>query len=292
MSPRGRGIDFEHRFNTSRWAEDLLIKALGPDRGLLTVRIGLSQVQRDNLITRSAPDEKVPDLLSFRLRDLTSEERLVLEKADLTRETPASYGSGAELEFAIRKALAALEVEFSPYKASEMRERHWQPRSEAVWQRRPLMRANPPVAPNIWVKEEDLSKLVAWEDRYQVPVIIVHLFDQEGFAITLRRIKEFNDRLEADPAQSVKVQVTTGIFKKDQVYERVDAQGARETKRVFVISPAVAMKVGDVTDVQVEAQLGFSQSKKYVAHPIFKGGQIRISEEFLALLANLRGSGT
>ncbi|MEW6544621.1 MAG: hypothetical protein AB1411_13575 [Nitrospirota bacterium] len=288
MSPRGRGIDFEHRFKTSRWAEDLVIRALGQDLGFLTVRIGLSEIQANNLIPGSAQPYKVPDLLTFRLHALTEEERLLLQRTDLSHESHASYGSQGEFEFVIRKALAALEVKFSPYKASEMTQRHWQPRSETQWEQRPLRRAKPPTAPNIWVKEKDLSKLVAWENQFQVPVLIVHLFDQEGFAIALRKIREFNDRLTAHSSQSVKIQMTTGIFKKDQAYERVDAQGARETKTVFMVAPAAAVKAGNVSDVEVSAQLGLSASKKYVAHPLFKGGRLTVSQEFIDLLAGLR----
>ena len=42
---KGRGIDFEHRFKTSRWAEDLLIRSLVKKNDILTVRFGLSEVR-------------------------------------------------------------------------------------------------------------------------------------------------------------------------------------------------------------------------------------------------------
>ena len=84
------------------------------------------------------------------------------------------------------------------------------------------------------------------------------------------------------------LQVTGGIFKKIQNYDRTDAQGAGEQKTVFVITPAVAIKVGNITGVKVKAQLGISSSKKYVSHVLFKGGKLEASNELLELLAHMR----
>jgi len=288
MSPRGRGIDFEQRFRTSRWAEDLVISALNRDHNLLTVRLGLSEIQRGALLETNSTAYKIPDLLTYRVADLNSEETSMLERTDLVRTPLAELEPEGRYRFAIEKALVAFEVEFSPYRAAEMKDRHWQPRTEEHWNRRPLRNANPPTAPNIWVKEEDFGKLVAWEEHFNVPIVIIHLFDQESFAITLEDIKEFNRRYEAQPDEAIKLQVTTGIFKKEQVYDRVDAQGARERKIVFVSSPAAAMKVGDVHDVTVAAQVGLSSSKKYVAHTLFNGGRLVVSDEFLGHLNRLR----
>ena len=82
--------------------------------------------------------------------------------------------------------------------------------------------------------------------------------------------------------------MTTGIFKKEQSYDRSDAQGAGEKKPVFNVSPAAAVKVGAVNNVKVEAQLGLSASKKYVTHSIFSGGHITFSPEFLSMLKSMR----
>jgi hypothetical protein len=71
-------------------------------------------------------------------------------------------------------------------------------------------------------------------------------------------------------------------------YDRTDAAGAGERKTVFVVTPAVAMKVGDVEDVKVQAQLGLSSSKKYVTHSLFSGGHLNPTPEFLAFLKNAK----
>ncbi len=285
---RGRGIDFEHRFRTTRWAEDLLIKALGGSLGLKTVRFGLSQVRPESELIYDVEGAKEPDLLVFRLADVTAAECSLLDRTDLAAEPRPSFRRGGRFAFALEKPLAALEVEFSPYRAAEMKGRHWVPRTAEQWQRRPLKHPNPPVAPNVFVKEEDLVRLSAWERECDVPIIVVHIFDQESFAIRLKQIIQFDDMFRKRPGDRVRLQATTGIFKVEQSYDRIDAQGAREKKTVFRVAPAAAVKAGDVRGVKVTTQLGVSSSKKYVSQVLFSGGALDVSQEFLKLLDSIR----
>jgi hypothetical protein len=284
----GRGIDFEHKFNTSRWAEDLLLKSLRAQTELVVIRFGLSKVKAAHEVKYDKSLGKEPDLLIYKTADLTELEQKILEAGDLSEEGREKLRLGGELHFIMAKASAAIEVEFSPYKASEMKGRFWKPKTAEQWERRPLKNANPPIAPNIWVKEEDLSRLNGWENEFGVPILIAHLFDQEGFAVALKAVNKFNEKFSEVGCDQVRLQMTTGIFKKSQTYDRIDAQGAREQKIVFVSTPAVATKIGDVKDVEVAAQLGVSSSKKYVTHSIFSGGRITFTPEFLSMLTSMR----
>src|ERR1019366_7947422 len=108
------------------------------------------------------------------------------------------------------KASAAVEVEFSPYKANEMKGRFWEPKTTEQWERRPLKNANPPIAPNIWVKEEDLSRLNGWENEFGVPILIAHLFDQEGFAVALKAVNKVNEKFSEVGCDQVRLQMTRG----------------------------------------------------------------------------------
>jgi hypothetical protein len=290
---RGRGIDFEHRFKTSRWAEDLLIRALGEKHSLLTTRFGLSEVRSQeelNNLEYGDSAYKEPDLLVYQLTALSSEERKILRITDLVKEPRDRFQPGGTLRFAIDKALAALEVEFSPYRAAEMKDRHWTQRTPEEWKRRPLKHAKPPVAPNIFVKVEDLEKLLAWEQGFGVPIVVTHLFDQEGFAICLKAIADFDRAYEARPADQKMLQMTRGIFKVIQTYGRIDAQGAGEQKPVFRVAPSAAVKAGDISDVKVSTQLGVSSSKKYVSHTLFSEGRLEVTAEFVILLKSRCGS--
>jgi len=284
----GRGIDFEHKFKTSRWAEDLLLKSLRAQTELVVIRFDISKVKAAHEVKYDKSLGKEPDLLIYKTADLTELEQKILEAGDLSEEGREKLRLGGELHFIMAKASAAIEVEFSPYKASEMKGRFWKPKTAEQWERRPLKNASPPIAPNIWVKDEDLSRLNGWENEFGVPILIAHLFDQEGFAVALKAVNKFNDKFSEVGCDQVRLQMTTGIFKKSQTYDRIDAQGAREQKIVFVSTPAVATKIGDVKDVEVAAQLGVSSSKKYVTHSIFSGGRITFTPEFLSMLTSMR----
>lgn len=285
---RGRGIDFEHRFKTSRWAEDLLIRALGDEHDLLTVRFGLSEIRPEAQLVYGETSYKEPDLLTYSLQDLSRTEVQLLRDENLEAAERAEFTKGRKLHFAFQKALAAIEVEFSQYRAREMKDRDWQPRTLERWNQRPLKRANPPTAPNVIVKEEDLPKLLDWQRFTKVPIIVTHLFDQEAFAVKLNTLRDFNRRYENNADDQIKLQVTTGIFKTLQRYDRVDAQGAAEEKTIFRVTPGAAVKVGDLREVTVAAQLDVSSSKKYVTHPIFSGGRLELSPGFLEFMKNLR----
>lgn len=110
---------------------------------------------------------------------------------------------------------------------------------------------------------------------------MAHFFDQEAFAVSLSKVADFRRAYLADEAGRKRLQVTSGIFAKVQDYDRVDMQGAGEQKPVFIITPAAAEKIGDITDVKVSAQINISGSKKYVSHVIFSGGRLAIRPGFL-----------
>ncbi|MGH7942841.1 MAG: hypothetical protein ACREFR_17415 [Limisphaerales bacterium] len=138
------------------------------------------------------------------------------------------------------------------------------------------------------MKAEDVDKLLTWQKEFGVPIVIAHLFDQEGFVVGLGELERFRTAYLKDEKSRVHLQITTGIFAKDQRYERVDALGAGEVKPVFIITPAIATRIGKITGVKVNAQLGVSASMKYVSHVIFSGGQIELSPEFIQFLRGVR----
>lgn len=283
---RGRGIDFEHRFKTSRWAEDILLAELNRQSAWITVRYGLSEVQStESLGEYSKTDEKEPDLLVLNRGHLNQKQISLIEKINSEKADRVELFLNGELAFLLEKAFVAIEVEFSPYKASEMKGRNWKKKTGAQWEKRPLKHANPPVAPNIFVKEEDLAPLLTWQKRNRIPIVVTHVFDQEAFAILLNQIQKFETLFASLQTGAQRgLQVTTGIFKKIQTYDRIDAQGAAEKKAVYCVSPAASVKSADIRNVQVKAQLGVSPSGKYVSHVIFEGGKVSFTPEYLGLL--------
>ena len=284
---RGRGIDFKQKFNTSRWAEDLLIRSLGASFGLVTVRYGISTfIPEGEKLIYGTSQYKEPDILVFDGDALSAAEKEMLGDGSLDWEERKRLGSTGLNEL-LKRALVALEIEFSPYRAKEMKDRHWKIRSPEKWDARPLKHAKPPTAPNIWIKEEDIEKLTAWEKDFGIPIAVAHFFDQEAFAVALAKVWNFRSAYVAQGSDPKKLQVTSGIFAKIQDYDRADMQGAGEQKPVFIVTPASAEKVGDISDVKISSQVDVSGSKKYVSHVIFKGGKIDIRPEFIAFLVGL-----
>lgn len=276
---KGRGIDFEHRFRTSQWAEQLLLNAINDTTEFDCFRLGLSQTTADGTPVDEDRTYKEPDLIVFQARVLSAKERALLKGQDLTRVSVSEIASNADLRAILAKACCAIEVEFSPYCASEMKGRHWKRRAPDAKRKLPK-NAKQPMAPNIWIKFEDLARLKKWETDFGVEIMVVHVFDQEAFCIGLSRIHQFDSEFQQS-AEQVRIQLESGIFRFVQSYDRNDAQGAGESKLVFVVTPAAAVKVGDVKNVVVGAQQGLSASKKYVAHVIFSGGEIELGTEFL-----------
>jgi hypothetical protein len=248
------------------------------------VRYGISTyVPEGEKLIYGTSDYKEPDVLVFKTSELGAEEKSLLGDGKLDWNERKALG-GAGTDDLLKRAFVALEVEFSPYQAREMKGRHWKMRTPEQWDARPLKHANPPTAPNIWVKEEDIEKLSAWEAHFKVPIVVAHFFDQEAFAVSLSKVSSFRNVYKADGADVKKLQYTSGIFAKIQDYDRVDMQGAGEQKPVFIITPAAAEKVGDISEVKVSSQVDLSGSKKYVSHVIFTGGKIEIRPEFLSFL--------
>ncbi len=173
---RGRGIDFKQKFNTSRWAEDLLIRSLDNALGVKTVRYGISTyVPEGEELVYGNSKYKEPDLLVFKADALSQSEKQLLGDGSLDWKERTALGK-AGLDNLLKRAFVALEIEFSPYQAKEMKDRHWKIRTPEKWDARPLKHAKPPTAPNIWVKEEDIEKLHAWESDYGIPIAVAHFF--------------------------------------------------------------------------------------------------------------------
>ncbi|MEX2181386.1 MAG: hypothetical protein WD771_05045 [Gemmatimonadaceae bacterium] len=278
---RGRGVDFEHRYKASKWAEDILLKAF-LHKPFVAVRLGTSGVSADNLVGSVAGEPKVPDLLVFDAAHLSPAEHNALRSRDYDLREVTTAKLSSELSFVLAKARCAVEVEFSPYKASEMKQRAYVRKTKAQLDKRPLKHAKAPTAPNIFIKEEDLGPLSAWQSAAKVPIIVVHVFDQECFGISLEEVLAFRKSIETHDANIVRLSHLAGIFREIQNYDRVDAQGAGEKKAVYKVSPATSILAGKVESVVVEAVLGESASKKYVSQVRFSMGRVVFSDEFIS----------
>lgn len=284
ITTTGRGIDFEHRFNTSRWAEDRVHEAL-TSKGLISVRLGASKVAEIIARDQAEIEVKEPDLLILEARKLSAAQMKVLREYefDLSEIPPDQLKDKPRWRFLWKCALFALEIEFSPYKATAMKQRHWARRDP---NKKVLKHAKPPIAPNIWVKVEDLDRLSAWQDSFGVKIFVFHLFDEEAFGIGLDTLLSENHALNQikNDEELRRRQLSTGIFRKEQNYNRVDQEAASERKMVFVVAPAACTKIANLVEVEVASQLGMSKSGKYVSHVLFYGGKFEPLPELWNLI--------
>ncbi|WP_191083031.1 hypothetical protein [Roseococcus microcysteis] len=281
---RGRGSDYKQKFQTSRWAEDIFFRHLNAHPDIVAIRFGLSKFTESNEIDPGDESIKEPDLLVYCKNDLSDQEKAFFLDADFALDDMSRSGLP---DFVYRKACAAFEVEFSPYKAADMKGRHKLPKPYEPGQKLPKKAPAPPTAPNIFVKEEDLDRLSEWQRRSGVSnMFVAHFFDQEAFMVNLDTILSFRQNYRAIPQDDMReiinIQRRTGIFFGEQSYDRVDAQGAREKKWVYRVHPNKTIKIGIVQNVDVGSQLSLSSSQKYVSHVLFTGGEIIFSDEFFA----------
>ncbi|MBB3896608.1 hypothetical protein [Roseococcus suduntuyensis] len=280
---RGRGADFENRFNASRWAENLLFQEINKLGPYLLIRYGASFSSDSKYVDLGDITIKEPDLLLYLKEELTQTELEWLVSNDLS--VPAG-GSVSKPSFVLSKARLAFEVEFSPYRASEMKERYKIPR--LIPSNRNIPKTLPvPVAPNIFVKDEDLGRLEKWSALNCVPIIVAHIFDQEAFLFPLAGILEFRTIfVTLDRRGQFNLQRGLGVFFKEQNYGRVDAEQAAERKWVYCIHPLASLKLADVVEVEIGAQWALSSGKKYVSNVVFSNGSLSFDPLFLDLLGS------
>ena len=101
---RGRGIDFKQKFNTNRWAEDLLIRSLDDAFGVKTVRYGISTFvpEGEELVYRDSK-YKEPDLLVFKTDALSVKEKHLLGDGSLDWKERSALGK-AGLDGLLKRA--------------------------------------------------------------------------------------------------------------------------------------------------------------------------------------------
>src|SRR5438045_2031290 len=110
-----RGSDFQARWTEGAWAELKLLEAINDIPGLVAVQFGITDGtafrSSIEMAARNLPDQKRhgkrPDILAF-LRD-------TLDAADLAKIGELVLLSDEEAEDLARRAVLAIESEFSPY---------------------------------------------------------------------------------------------------------------------------------------------------------------------------------
>ena len=280
----------------SRWAEDLAISGF-EETPLIAVHFGPSSASNMEIINMDT-NIKEPDLLVFRQDSLTSEELDLLNAMNDATESGENnqlmicdrneFDDGGDYSWVINKAIAAIEIEYSASNSLAFRERECQPKMWTLRKRQgPKNIPDPPAAPNVWVKREDLNRLQAWEEKYEIPIIVLHFFNHEAFAVRLsfvrQHLQEISRLARSSRPRANRYMQENGIYANTHEYIHYLAEGASQEKEVVRVAPFASIKAGDVSDVVIATDVS-EQHAKYVAKIIFRGGRIDYSPDFIELL--------
>ncbi len=162
-----RGSDFEARWNEGSWAELRIIEALNNAPDLHAVPFGISDGtpfwSATEMAARDLPDQnqhgKRPDVLVFHTATLSTEERTAVDQL--------AFVSDDQAEPVTRKAIMAIESEFSPY-AYQHRLEHYKK------------------GLSFTIKDEDLAPLRLWQEHHEVPLYIAQIFLDSSYILPFR----------------------------------------------------------------------------------------------------------
>ena len=293
---RGRGKDFTGNLRMSRWAEDLSISAFD-STSYIAVHFGASSSTHAPYVEVDL-NTKEPDLLVFRRADLLPEELKFLERMnEITEENDNSelmtcnrsdFEEGKNLHWVLNKAVCAIEVDQSASNSKAFRERDCEPKPWEIKKRQgPKNLPNPPSAPNVWIKIEDIPRLCAWQENHGVRIVILHLFNYEAFGVTLSDVHSASQRIESFAKSSrpraYRYMRESGFFLKEHNYANNLAQGSSMNKQGILVAPYASTKAADIRDVAVKSEV-FEQHAKYAAKVIFEGGSVKFTPEFMRLI--------
>lgn len=280
-APPPRGLDFLVRIEQGRWAEDLVIDAINNTQKFVALRYGLSRavlvkggrewLEYWEKYQKVEKYGKRPNVLIFKKKVYEALEpglnQLISEYGDsslIPEDTWRKY---------VEKALCALEVEMSLWKASKMPDKDM---------KLPLRKINV-VAPMIWVKEDDAFKLEEWYNEYRKPIYVVQVFYDLAFIASLTEIVEKARRVKSacNKREEAKKMKEEGLIISKQKF--VDGRtGATVTRVVYRLHPAAAKIFGILEQPpRIEVNVLEDERGKILPFLKFSNGKLRLNPEIL-----------
>lgn len=174
----------------------------------------------------------------------------------------------------IEKCVCGIEAETSLWKASKMPDRNL---------KLPLPRITNLIAPNIWVKEEDVKGLLKWQRVYNKPIYVVQVFYDLAYAARLRTILEKAQRILEHKLRKIRIELMKreGLIIESQKY--VDSRtGVAQEKTVYRLHPASAIPFGHITkEPKLVVKVLEDEKGKIIPYIHFSGGELALSKEIL-----------
>jgi len=200
INPRRlRGSDFLMRWSQGRWSEEVVMHTLNQTEQFGVIPYGPSTIAPEDPKELETFFEKMsiieqegkrPDLLLYDKNTynwIKNEIDHRLGDLDKIAET-----SSSALKDIISKACLAIEVENSLWVTEKM-PGFGKPFSRYTRGKNKGRLKPVGIVPTVIVKEEDIARLKQWENDYNVPIYIVHVFYDRGYFIKFSDIIGFLD---------------------------------------------------------------------------------------------------
>jgi len=182
------------RWSQGKWSEDQLITAVRDTNKYVAIPYGPSHAQQDprstevfwDRIQEANPEAmKRPDLLIVSVDDLSQ----ICDQLSAVAGAAPLYPNmvfvpDRQLGFLLDKAFLAVECENSLWIAKQMRNFATPLRPQRRLGGKPGLPTSA-VVPRIWIKDEDLPRLIAWQTSTKIPIHSWQVFYDIGFGASL-----------------------------------------------------------------------------------------------------------
>ena len=263
QTPRFRGDNFKGKWSLGSWAEQKIISAINNSDSLRAVSYGKSgvssarnlQERKDywNLHKERESFGKRPDILVF---ERSVFENLSSKYSTFLNNLPDNLES--DVQEIVESSLLAIESEASIWQGEKMKHygRNW---SEKTGNLKPLREVKSWTAPTVIVKDEDLQPLVDWQNYYQKPIYIVHLFYDMALMLNFSKLREY---------------IAEGTVK-GEIFDY-----GKASKTIYKTFYGLATEFGKFTELaEIIPFVSQTNGGKFEADLYFEGGEIVISQD-------------
>lgn len=265
QTPRFRGENFKGKWSLGSWAEQKIINAINDSECFRAVSYGKSGVStaktkeevRDywNLHKERESFGKRPDVLVFE-KDIYAKLLEDEKKAEFLKDLAGNLES--DISEIVNASLLGIESEASIWQGEKMKHfgRNW---SEKTGNLKPLNEVKTWTAPTVIVKDEDLQPLVDWQDYYQKPIYIVHLFYDMALMLNFSKLREY---------------IADGIVE-GEIFDY-----GKASKTIYKTFYGLATEFGKFTELaEIIPFVSQTNGGKFEADLYFEGGEIVISQD-------------
>jgi hypothetical protein len=262
QTPRFRGDNFKGKWSLGSWAEQKIISAINNSDSLRAVSYGKSGVSSArnlqerqeywNLHKERESFGKRPDVLVF---EKNVYENLAAKYSAILNNLPDNLESA--IQEIVESALLAIESEASIWQGEKMKHfgRNW---SQKTGNLKPLSEVKSWTAPTVIVKDEDLQPLIDWQNYYQKPIYIVHLFYDMAMMLNFSKLLEY---------------ISDGTVK-GEIFDY-----GKASKTIYKTFYGLADEFGKFTELaEIIPFVSQTNGGKFEADLYFEGGEIEINQ--------------